>query len=368
VKPQDSSDGYFFTVNLAVSANTDEEAQDVALQLLQDDQTLIDLVINPLDIEFEITGIDTFADTAPIEELPLNINRYTFRPMELLHSKPKKPPSPFGDVSIKDFKNMFEQFSQEFESMAAEFDPSEFEDDYEHEAFDFDQSKPVKQHLHEAQKPAFIFSAQKQQSVQDYSTKLRGTPWWPKGKSRPLDSNAEPMQFIGQINLSDLSDFANTSGTLVIHMAEQPYAPNGDLNVLVNFFAHSIEPDNIISDAESHCLNKIPLKSLPDLSSSWADGLSRAYYGDDDNDEFYPIYQRYQQIDFESGPCGGSFIGGYPQWWQDPEEPLSSDGEPMKFVGYLGMLEDGVPVENMYIFADDSNPSAPLFSIVFQGT
>lgn len=94
--PAQSDDGYYFTINLAVAADSEEQAKATACEALQQDETYISLLFNPLDVELTVTATDTFAETAPLDTFPLAVSRFQFRPSEQRHAKRKQPDSLLG--------------------------------------------------------------------------------------------------------------------------------------------------------------------------------------------------------------------------------------------------------------------------------
>lgn len=273
---------------------------------------------------------------------------------------------------------MFEQFKQEMEQFAADYS-AELDNErqsnnsknkkYSDETVvEFDSTKSVAQHLYELAIPARTFKQTPITDKQDTATKIRGTPWWPKGQPRPKDSLDEAMVFLGQINLADITAASALSGILVVHISEHAWHKDGTPEWQLNYFTDSITPDAQLTAAESYPLEKKSVRCLPSINEPSLDALSNYYYDEFESDDFYADYEKQQQIDFEGGACGGSYIGGHPQWWQDPKWPTSANSDAQTFIAYFGMLDDGNPVENIYLFLDSSNSNAPKFNAVVQGT
>lgn len=190
--------------------------------------------------------------------------------------------------------------------------------------------------LRDAARPARRFTLQPGDPGQVFSTKVGGTPWWPKGTPRPVCSAGHRMKFVAQVLLSDVPGTAASDRALVsLHYCNEcNWAKQHDTALNVRLFDQVSSPDGEGIVTEPFGAMGTPvLTDVKDYMS--ADDAAKVDYRGGFDIELYanPNAPRPHHGNFDN--VHGHKLGGWPSWLQGAFSPECPDRQKMRFVGQI---------------------------------
>ena len=230
------------------------------------------------------------------------------------------------------------------------------------------------------EKDAKLFSKEPKSDSQNTITKIGGIPWWPDGIERPKDKKGRPMKFVAQINLADVDSIDLPDALVSFHYSVEDmsegnmcfgvYDLNGntdsyDIRVFTKISERSSE-SVVVDDAEAYHLSSKIVKLAPSSSEEMLADIEQQIENEIKNVDMGDLWDEAIEHYYREFEEGESHVGGYPQWWQDPEYPKNESGDEYTFVAYIdGMLIDAV---ESYLFVDCTDKENPKAEFVCQTT
>ena len=188
------------------------------------------------------------------------------------------------------------------------------------------------------------------------ATRFGGTPWWPNGADRPCCDRNHPMSFIAQIRLGDVPGFDSADQRLLSFHYCEDCAREGQMSFgwpddrgrgydlcFLDPTAGSSDGHGCVAhdwigarDVSFESIEEIPAVGDFDEELDAIVPIDFFSYEPPDFDEYSPlpaddVYPGLKHV-------SGTKLGGHPSWLQNPDWPIGTSGERLRFVAQLDMV------------------------------